>query len=80
MENLLIAKNDRATGASTRVHTTTLRSGIEPSFEFAKKGFASYAVNVGTKCGHVLLPHLPHLPSLNPERFAPRTLLNLHRS
>ena len=64
----------------TSVRTTTLRSGIQPSLEFAKKGLASYAVNVGTKCGHVLLPHLPHLPSLNPERSAPRTLLNFHRS
>ena len=36
----------------TRVHITTLRSGIQPSPEFAKKGLASYAVNVGTKCGH----------------------------
>jgi hypothetical protein len=35
----------------TRVHTTTLRSGIQPSPEFGKKGLASYVVNVGTKCG-----------------------------
>jgi hypothetical protein len=34
------------------VHTTTLRSGIQPSPEFTKKGLASYAVNVGSKCGH----------------------------
>lgn len=34
------------------MHTTTLRSGIQPSPEFAKKGLARYAVNVGTKCGH----------------------------
>jgi DNA repair photolyase len=36
----------------TRVNTTTLRSGIQPSPEFAKKGPASYTVNVRTKCGH----------------------------
>jgi len=35
-----------------RVHTATLKSGIQPCSEFAKKGLASYAVNVGTKCGH----------------------------
>jgi DNA repair photolyase len=34
------------------VRTTTLRSSIA-SYRFAKKGLASYAVNVGTKCGHV---------------------------
>jgi DNA repair photolyase len=34
------------------VHTTTLKTGIQPSPEFEKKGLASYAVNVGTKCGH----------------------------
>ena len=36
----------------TRVHTAVLKSGIQPSPEFAKKGLASYSVNVGTKCGH----------------------------
>lgn len=40
------------TTVTTRVHTTTLKSGIQRSPEFAKKGLASYAVNVGTKCGH----------------------------
>ena len=29
-----------------------MTTGIEPSEEFEKKGLASYAVNVGTKCGH----------------------------
>jgi len=38
--------------AITRVHATTLKTGIQPSPEFEKKGLASYAVNVGTKCGH----------------------------
>jgi DNA repair photolyase len=44
--------HDATPSLLTRVHTTTLRSGIQPSPEFAKKGLASYAVNVGTKCGH----------------------------
>jgi DNA repair photolyase len=45
---------DRPIGPAplTRVHTTTLRPDVQPSPEFAKKGLASYAVNVGTKCGH----------------------------
>jgi DNA repair photolyase len=33
-------------------HLTTLLTGIEPSPEFAKKGLAEYAVNIGTKCSH----------------------------
>jgi len=35
---------DQGTGSRplTRVHTTTLRSGIQPSPEFAKKGLASW--------------------------------------
>jgi DNA repair photolyase len=36
----------------TRIHTTTLRRGIAKTPEFAKKGLADFAVNVGTKCGH----------------------------
>ncbi|MGC9986288.1 MAG: hypothetical protein ABSF35_22040 [Polyangia bacterium] len=45
---------DRSTTAAlvTRAHTTTLKTGIELSKEFEKKGLARYAVNVGTKCGH----------------------------
>jgi len=35
-----------------RVHTTRLTAGITRSKEFEKKGLASFAVNVGTKCGH----------------------------
>lgn len=35
-----------------RSHTTTLRAGISRTPEFAKKGLAEFAVNVGTKCGH----------------------------
>jgi DNA repair photolyase len=35
-----------------RIHKTTLRSGITRTKEFEKKGRASFAVNVGTKCGH----------------------------
>jgi DNA repair photolyase len=37
---------------SIRVHEATLSAGIERSREFAKKGLAQFAVNVGTKCGH----------------------------
>lgn len=35
-----------------RIHTYQLRSGIRPTPEFAKKGLAQFAVNVGVKCGH----------------------------
>ena len=41
-----------AAQAKTRIHTTTLRRGIAKTPEFAKKGLADFAVNVGTKCGH----------------------------
>src|SRR5208283_4459095 len=43
---------DTAPAAVTREHITTLKTGIQRSEEFEKKGLASYAVNVGTKCGH----------------------------
>ena len=33
-------------------YTFRLGSGIKPSPEFAKKGLAQYAVNVGLRCGH----------------------------
>ena len=35
-----------------RIHTTTLTTGITRTAEFEKKGLCSFAVNVGTKCGH----------------------------
>jgi DNA repair photolyase len=35
-----------------RVHTATLQVGISRTPEFEKKRLASFAVNVGTKCGH----------------------------
>jgi DNA repair photolyase len=35
-----------------KVHTTTMKTGISKTQEFAKKGLAQFAVNVGTKCGH----------------------------
>lgn len=35
-----------------RIHIYHLKSGIRPSPEFAKKGLAQYAINVGTKCDH----------------------------
>jgi DNA repair photolyase len=34
------------------VYTFSLTSGISPTPEFAKKGLAEFAVNVGLKCGH----------------------------
>jgi len=35
-----------------KVYTHALHSGIRPSKEFAKKGLAAFAVNVGLKCSH----------------------------
>ena len=35
-----------------RVHVTRLASGISRTREFERKQLASYAVNIGTKCGH----------------------------
>jgi DNA repair photolyase len=35
-----------------RIHHCQLKTGISPTPEFAKKGLATHAVNVGTKCGH----------------------------
>ena len=35
-----------------RIHTTTLSTGITRTKEFERKGLATHAVNVGTKCGH----------------------------
>ena len=35
-----------------RVHKHQLKAGITRSAEFERKGLASFAVNVGTKCGH----------------------------
>ena len=46
------AREESIPASLTRVHTAVLKSGIQPSPEFAKKGLASYSVNVGTKCGH----------------------------
>ena len=43
---------DTAPAAVTREHIATLKTGIQRSEEFEKKGLAGYAVNVGTKCGH----------------------------
>lgn len=34
------------------VYHTSLRDGIRPCPEFAKKGLADFSVNVGTKCSH----------------------------
>jgi hypothetical protein len=46
------AREESVPAPLTRVHTAVLKSGLQPSPEFAKKGLASYSVNVGTKCGH----------------------------
>jgi len=35
-----------------RIHTTNLKTGIQKTPEFERKGLAAYSVNVGTKCGH----------------------------
>lgn len=35
-----------------RIHTCSLKKGISQTKEFERKGLASHAVNVGTKCGH----------------------------
>jgi DNA repair photolyase len=35
-----------------RTYRTTLTTGIQRSPEFAKKGLAQFAVNIGSKCGH----------------------------
>ena len=35
-----------------RIHTCSLKKGISRTKEFEKKQLCSYAVNVGTKCGH----------------------------
>ena len=34
------------------IYFTTLKTGITRTKEFERKRLASYAVNVGTKCGH----------------------------
>jgi hypothetical protein len=36
----------------TETYDCNLTSGIRPSKEFAKKGLAQFAVNVGLRCGH----------------------------
>lgn len=35
-----------------RIHRTQLKTGITRTKEFEKKGLATHAVNIGTKCGH----------------------------
>jgi DNA repair photolyase len=49
-----IENTEQATTAAavTREYSTKMTTGIQRSEEFEKKGLASYAVNVGTKCGH----------------------------
>ncbi len=38
--------------ASMKNYNYSLANGIRPSPEFAKKGLAQYAINVGLRCGH----------------------------
>jgi len=52
----------------TRIHTYPLKTGITRTKEFEKKGLATHAVNVGTKCGHGCL------------YCSTRTLLRMHKS
>ena len=42
----------RAAGDFIRNHIIRLKTGIQRSPEFAKKGLAAFAANVGLKCGH----------------------------
>ena len=42
----------RRTGVNMRVYETKLLGGITRTKEFERKKLASFAVNVGTKCGH----------------------------
>lgn len=59
-------------------HTYSLTNGIRPSPEFAKKGLAQFAVNVGLRCGHdctycsrrVMLRCHPALKQLHQRAFA----------
>jgi DNA repair photolyase len=35
-----------------RVHSCNMKTGISRTHEFEKKGLATHAINIGTKCGH----------------------------
>lgn len=45
-------RNGAVIMTDTRRHLHTLKRGITPSPEFKKKELASFAINVGIKCGH----------------------------
>jgi DNA repair photolyase len=45
-------KLNLSTESTMRIHLTTLKTGISRTPEFEKKRLASFAVNIGTKCGH----------------------------
>ncbi len=57
-----------------KVYTYALKSGITHTREFEKKGLATHAVNVGTKCRPrvFMLQHRPRSP------FRPSTSKRLH--
>ena len=42
-------------------YETTLTTGISRTKEFERKGLASFAINVSTKCGHGCCRALPTL-------------------
>ena len=46
------ARKDAVKEPYMRVHNYQLRAGITRTPEFEKKGLATHAANVGTKCGH----------------------------
>ena len=47
-----VAEAERMEGRRMKTYTHQLSSGIRPTPEFAKKGLAHYAINVGLKCAH----------------------------
>jgi DNA repair photolyase len=51
-DNQTVGGSGQAVKPGIRLHFAKLKSGISPTPEFAKKGLASYSINVGTKCGH----------------------------
>ena len=51
-EDTQIQKRSTREIPPTRIHHCHLKTGITRTREFEKKGLATHAVNVGTKCGH----------------------------
>ena len=42
----------KAAISGVRVHSCEMKTGISRTHEFEKKGLATHAINIGTKCGH----------------------------